>query len=234
MWTYRIKYAKRGRIRFISHLDVMRALVRALRRARLPLAYTEGFNPRPKITMGPALPLGYESESEFADIALDRELPAEAVQQRLEAVLPEGLDLLATAPVTASSFRLSNAISAQYMVQLRRDLFENIDQYIREFLAQDSAPIERVRKDMSDIIDVKHFVNEVGVETRADCRCLRIDISMGGRGSCSAAEVAQAVLHLSPEEAKCLHITRTEIRFSDRPLRKTVDAKEQEEEVKEG
>jgi radical SAM-linked protein len=233
MWTYRLKYAKRGRIRFISHLDVMRALARALYRSRLPLVFTEGFNPRPKLSMGPALPLGCESESEFADISLTRDLAPEAVQEQLRRYLPEGLELLATEVVTASSTRLSSASSATYMVKLRRDSFEEVQQRVKEFLEKDSALVERVRKDTSDIIEVKQFVKHLDVETRADCRWLRMEISMGGRGSCSASEVAQAVLHLTPDEAKCLHMTRTGIEFEGRPLRKRVDAKIQEEEVEE-
>jgi uncharacterized spore protein YtfJ len=118
------------------------------------------------------------------------------------------------------------------MVQLRRDLFKNADTYVKEFLQKETVLAERVRKDRSDIIDVKQFVKDLGLETRADFQCLRVEISLGGQGSCSAAEVAQAVLHLSPDEAKCLHITRTETRFGDRPLRKIVDAKEHEEEGK--
>jgi radical SAM-linked protein len=232
MWTYRIKYAKRGRVRYISHLDVMRALIRAFYRARLPLAYTEGFNPRPKLTMGPALPLGYESETEFADIALAQQIPPETLQENLKAVLPEGLDLLAAEPVEPSSPRLSNASSVLYMVKLRRDLWKDIEQQIQEFAARDTAPVERVRKDTSDVIDVKHFVKDLGVEGRADFRWLRVEILTGGRGSCSPTEVVQAVLHLSPNEAKCLKIVRTGIRFDGRPLRKNIDAKVQEEEDK--
>ncbi|RJP16147.1 MAG: DUF2344 domain-containing protein [Candidatus Abyssobacteria bacterium SURF_5] len=231
MWTYRLKYAKRGRIRFISHLDVMRALVRALSRTGLPLVYTEGFNPRPKITMGAALPLGYESEAEYVDFTFAHAFSVTMVKDRLAPLLPEGLDLLALAPVDPSSPRLSSATSALYMVQLKREPTE-VGKDIEEFCAKETALIERVRKDTSDIIDVKQFVKDLRTETRADGRWLRMEITLGGRGSCSAAEVAQAVLHLSPDEAKCLHIVRTEMRFSGRPLRME-NAKEQEEEIKE-
>lgn len=233
MWIYRINYAKRGRIRFISHLDVMRALTRALCRAGLPLAYSKGFNPRPRLSMGPALPLGYESESEWVDVTLAEEIPARTVRERLGKTLPEGLDLLSAEQAPASLPRLSHASSALYMVQLREDAFKNIEQHIKGFFARDSAPVERVQKDMSNIIDVKHFVKDLGVESRADSRWLRMEISMGGRGSCNAAEVAQAVLCLSPAEAKCLRIIRTGLRFNGRPLRKSIDAKVQEEETKE-
>ncbi len=233
MWTYRIKYAKKGRIRFTSHLDVMRALMRSFNRAELPLAYSEGFNPHPKLTMGPALPLGYESECELADVTLVELLPEEVLGERLGKALPEGLELLGLAKVLPSSPRLSSASSVVYVVQLYGAMLQVIEEQVKEFLAGNSAPVERVRKDTSEIIDVRHFVKDLEIEVGADCRWLRVEISTDGRGSCSATEVAQAVLHLSPVEAKCLHMVRREIRFEGRPRRKTSDAKEQEEESRE-
>jgi len=81
---YRIKYSKTGIARFTSHLDVLRALNRTVRRAGLPVAFSAGFNPKPQLAFGPPLPLGVESESEYFDLELTRALPEEEVKQALQ------------------------------------------------------------------------------------------------------------------------------------------------------
>ena len=217
MWTYRIKYAKRGRIRFISHLDVKRAITRTLMRANVPLAYSQGFNPRPKISLGPPLPLGYESNCELADIFLAENMPEESLRRTLEAAMPKGLDLVGVERVLSDSTKLSQASSAHYVVELPgEEVADNADSLVRVFLEKESVIIERVRKDTVKIVDIRHFVTEATVAEEADSRWLHVDISMSGQGSCSALEVAQAALNLSLERSKCLRIIRTELRFNGR------------------
>ena len=214
MWTYRIKYAKLGRTRFISHLDVMRAIARAVNRAGVPIAYSRGFNPRPKISMGPALPLGYESTCEQADISLSRMLSPQTLHERLTANMPRGLDLLKTGWVLGTSPRLSDAFSASYMIALPQDeTTENAETLVEDFLKRDSVPVERVRRDKNSIVDARQCVTAVSVKEEAGALWLQSDLSIGGRGSCNASEAAQAVLSLSRDSAKCLRVIRTDIRF---------------------
>ncbi|MEW6724810.1 MAG: TIGR03936 family radical SAM-associated protein [Bacillota bacterium] len=87
----RARLEKAGPARYISHLDFLRALERALRRARLPIAYSEGFNPHPRLSFASALPLGATSEAEFIDLLLREDLSATELQHRLNAQLPEGI-----------------------------------------------------------------------------------------------------------------------------------------------
>ena len=91
MYDVRIRLSKRGRIKFVSHLDMFRLMQRAVRRADIPLWYTEGFNPHPYVSYLLALPLGVEGLSEPVDLRLMEKMPAEEVRARLNAVLPEGL-----------------------------------------------------------------------------------------------------------------------------------------------
>jgi radical SAM-linked protein len=90
---YRINFifAKKGSMRFISHLDLMRLFMRALRRAGLPLKMTEGFSPHPKLSIKRALKLGIESDNEEATIALKEQISPEEFRERLEKQLPEGI-----------------------------------------------------------------------------------------------------------------------------------------------
>ena len=91
--VYRMKFsfAKKGPMCYISHLDLMRLLMRAMRRAELPLKLSEGFNPRPKLSIKRALKLGVESENEEASIILRERLLPEDFKRRLKEQLPEGI-----------------------------------------------------------------------------------------------------------------------------------------------
>ncbi|HSX69260.1 TIGR03936 family radical SAM-associated protein, partial [Nocardioides sp.] len=90
----RIRYAKRGRLRFTSHRDFSRAFERAVFRARIPMAYSSGFNPHPRISYAGAAPTGSASEAEYVEIALREKVDPAAVGALLGEALPDGLDVL--------------------------------------------------------------------------------------------------------------------------------------------
>src|SRR5215469_11855411 len=88
-----IRYAKRGRMRFASHRDVARAIERGVRKAGVPVAYSAGFTPHPKISYSGGAPTGSASEAEFLEISLTRRCEPADVGQRLDAALPDGIDV---------------------------------------------------------------------------------------------------------------------------------------------
>ena len=90
-----IRYAKRGKMRFASHLDVARAFERGVRRAGLPVAYSAGFTPHPKISYAGGAPTGVASEAEYLSLALTSRNEAGVVRERLNAALPDGIDVIA-------------------------------------------------------------------------------------------------------------------------------------------
>src|SRR5947208_1398195 len=90
----RVRYAKRNRLRFTSHRDFARAFERALRRAELPMAYSAGFSPHPKVSYAGAAPTGVASEAEYLEIALARESDPSALRSALDAALPPCLDIM--------------------------------------------------------------------------------------------------------------------------------------------
>lgn len=94
MQRLRIRYAKRGRLRFTSHRDFSRAFERAVFRARIPMAYSSGFNPHPRISYAGAAPTGSASEAEFLEIGLARVVDPATVHAELAEALPDGLDVL--------------------------------------------------------------------------------------------------------------------------------------------
>jgi radical SAM-linked protein len=93
--AYKVEFtfSKKGAMKFISHLDLMRLFVRALRRAKMPLAITEGFNPHPKFSIKRALKLGVESDAEGAAVVLTEPLQKSEFKEELQKQLPEGIEI---------------------------------------------------------------------------------------------------------------------------------------------
>jgi radical SAM-linked protein len=111
-YPVRVRYAKRGKIRWISHRDVARAFERALRIEQLPLAFTLGFSPRPKVSFGLALSTGYESEAEYLDLELAQPVDLEPLPERLTAALPTGLEVDAVVALEQRAPALQEAVAA--------------------------------------------------------------------------------------------------------------------------
>ena len=111
----RLRFSKLGKVRFTSHRDVARVWERALRRAALPVAYSGGFSPRPKLSFGLALPTGAESTAEYLDVDLDPERMAgidlECLPWQLSTVLPSGVDALAAAVLEPRAPSLQEAVT---------------------------------------------------------------------------------------------------------------------------
>src|ERR1700742_3545303 len=99
----RVRYTKRGRLRFSSHRDFARAFERALRRAEVPMAYSSGFSPHPKISYLGAAPTGVASEAEYLEISLARRVEPGALLTQLDAALPDGLDIVDVVDATGSA-----------------------------------------------------------------------------------------------------------------------------------
>jgi len=108
----RIRFTKLGRIRWTSHRDVARLWERALRRARVPMAYTEGFSPRPKLSFGLALPTGSESCAEYLDVALAAPVDPGPLVPILSDLLPTGLDVAAAAILDPGTSSLQEEVSS--------------------------------------------------------------------------------------------------------------------------
>ncbi|NLW07750.1 MAG: DUF2344 domain-containing protein [Clostridia bacterium] len=106
----RLKYSKIGTAAFLGHLEMLRLWQRALRRAGLPLAYSKGFNPHPRLAFGPALAVGVESLAEYLDVGLTEEVNPVATKNRLQAELPAGLKLLKVIPVPDGTRALTAVI----------------------------------------------------------------------------------------------------------------------------
>lgn len=114
----RLRFTKGGPVRFISHRDVARAFERAFRIERAPLAFTEGFVPRPRVSFGLGLPTGYESEAEYLDAELTEEVDLARFAEAVSASLPEGMDVAGEAFLLPRAASLQEAVTAaSYLVE---------------------------------------------------------------------------------------------------------------------
>ncbi len=138
-----VRYAKRGKMRFASHLDVARAFERGVRRADLPIAYSTGFTPHPKISYAGGAPTGVASEAEYLSLTLTSPAEADDVRERLNAALPDGIDVIA---VTEDSGGLpaSRLTASEWQVALPGLPADNVVPVVEEFLALTEAPVERL------------------------------------------------------------------------------------------
>jgi radical SAM-linked protein len=140
----RIQYAKRGRLRFTSHRDFSRAFERAIVRARLPMAYSSGFNPHPRISYAGAAPTGAASEAEYLEIGLAQVADPDDVRRALGESLPPGLDVVAV--VSSPGGALADQLQASHwLVEIDRSIAD-ATRAVDEFLALESSTVERMTK----------------------------------------------------------------------------------------
>jgi radical SAM-linked protein len=152
----RLRYAKRGRLRFTSHRDVARAFERAVRRSGLPIAFSAGFSPHPKLSYAGAAPTGVASEAEYLEIGLAQPCDPATVRAALDAALPPGIDVLAVVDAAAGAGRsLAERIDgSRWRVWLPDVDAAQARRAVEALLAADSAVVERPTKDGTRLVEV--------------------------------------------------------------------------------
>ena len=178
----RIRYSKKGKVRFISHRDVARIWERALRRVGVSVAYSQGFSPRPKLSFGLALSTGHESEAEFLDLELSDEdgdwtaVRGEDLVVRLTAALPVGLDVVAIAPVEKGDSLQQAVTSCTWAIEVDDVDREYMDAWVADVLSREEIVVERERKGKPVVEDLRPHVlaldvtgtTETGIRLSAD------------------------------------------------------------------
>ncbi len=157
MKSVRIVFSKTGRAKYVSHLDLVRAMTRAVRRADIPLWYTEGFNRHPYLTFAAPLSLGYEGLRETMDIRMADDFPFDELVRRLNAVLPDGLVAISAADVVAKAGDLA---AAEYRLTIRLP-----SAVITEALNTTELLVEkRTKKKTMKTIDILPYFKNASVE----------------------------------------------------------------------
>lgn len=163
----RLRFTKLGKVRFTSHRDVARMFERAFRRVPLPVAYSGGFSPRPKVAFGLALPTGFESVAEYLDVDLDPDRPVDVatLPARLSGVLPVGVDVTAAAVVPGGEGSLQQEVtSCRWVAELPGLGAEGAAALAAEILAAPELPVTRERKGRPVADDLRPAVLAVSAE----------------------------------------------------------------------
>lgn len=193
MEKLRLEITKGEAVRYISHLDVAGAWEKAVRRAKLPVAYSEGFNPHMKLAFASALPLGVTGEAEYMDLELLERLDLTEIMDRLQAAAPPGLAVRAgryMPPRTPAMMALINL--AEYRITLRATdaQLAAAETAFAAFNAAVTAPYTKVTPKSRREIDVKQFVEEPLVWQRTNEELtLRARVKVTAKGSVKPAEV---------------------------------------------
>ena len=165
MQRLRITFAKTAAMQYTGHLDLHKTWERTLRRARLPLAYSEGFNPHPKIQLAAALPLGFTSSCEMVDLWLETPQPLGPARAALERAVPPGIVIAEVAEVPATSPSIQTQVTAtEYrVVWLASVDMEDLKARVAALLAADTLP--RVRREKG--YDLRPLIEALTLEDAA-------------------------------------------------------------------
>jgi radical SAM-linked protein len=202
----RVQYSKRGKIRWISHRDVARAFERALRIEQLPLAFTLGFSPRPKVSFGLALSTGYESDCEYLDLELSEPIDLELLPSRLTAALPVGLVVDAVVELEERAPALQEAVAAvTWEIEVTDDDGKAVPvEMLRELVAgARSAPVlevTQVRKGRASVADVRPAIRRLDVRAPSSTDSavtIEMELLTQPRGA-KPSEVVAAIAGFSP------------------------------------
>ena len=161
-----VRYAKRGKMRFASHLDVARAFERGVRRAGLPIAYSAGFTPHPKISYAGGAPTGVASEAEYLSLALTSRIEADVAREQLNAALPDGIDVIVVTE-EAGGLPASRLTASEWRVVLPGLTPGDAVEVVEKFLALEEAPVERLTSKGMRRMDARSAVVSLDVHDEA-------------------------------------------------------------------
>jgi len=216
----RVRIGKGDEIRFVSHLGFMRAFERAVRRARIPVAYSGGYHPHPRISFATALGVGMTSEAEYLDMELDEaalgHLSTRDVLERLRLAAPPGMPVIAVCAADGRPTLASRIEWASYRVGVHDDVRHKLKDAVLEFVSSDSAIAEVNTKSGQRRADIRPLVREICWSSGGALECT---LACGGRAHLRPQDL---IAHLHSMQGRdggpvgrfCIH--RTGLYFTDR------------------
>ena len=194
----RIKFSKTGNMRYLSHNELILSIIRAVKRADIPVAFSEGFHPHPKVSFGPALPSGVEGTQEFFDIELMKLVKETDFEVMMNAQLPEGLEVIRASLLPEGEKSLNEIISC-YNYEINIDKAD--EKRINSFIDLASVIVARKKKD----VDIRPMVTEANIQNNK----LFLAVSDTDSANVRLSEILQEMLQKTPEEVQSMTIKRT-------------------------
>lgn len=204
----RLQWTKDESVRYVGHLATMRMFERAIRRAGLPVAFSQGFHARPKLSFGPPLTLGFTSRGEYFDIQLDTPFQ-DAMIERLNDALPQGFYILQGKPVFGKAASVSSLINlAAYEVRLTKETAISAEK-VFAVQSQSSIIIRRIKNDAVNEIDVRDSILNIELGSDKGVHLLYMELALGNRGFVRPDEILSNCFGLSEREILSSDICRT-------------------------
>lgn len=213
-FNYQMRFAKTGRSRFISHLDTLSCLTRAVRRTGYAMAFTEGMRPKPVLSLAMPLGVGVEGEDEICDFSLQQRVPLPVLAKKLSRELPEGMELTSVGPTYERSKAASRVGGVSYRIELAqpRDAYEKA---VLEYNAVDSLIILRQRPKGDKEVDIKKYVPTVRLDP--ENRGIAFDMEVTGAGTGRPEEVTGALAGFAGAPLTTTRVVRVAITITEEP-----------------
>ncbi len=209
MREVRLRFSKEDRLKYISHLDINRAMARAFKRADIPLWYTEGFNPHPYMSFSLPLSLGVESLCESVDIRLTKDISNDEIKSRMNSVLPSGIRVLDV----YDDFRDCSEIAfSDYVFKLEFKDNERAFERIKAVLDSDEIPAlkksKQGRKRVLKETNIKPFIDKYSISIRGDVIVLNIRLMAGTDKNLNPSLLFDTIIRLIDTEFEWKNIAR--------------------------
>ncbi|HHV29216.1 TIGR03936 family radical SAM-associated protein [Acetivibrio mesophilus] len=166
--SIRVKFVRGEEVKYISHLDLMKMFERALRRSKIPIAYSQGFNPHPDMVFGLPLSVGVTSESEYADFELESDVNPSEFTQRLNQNLPVGIEIVGACENKMTSNIMASVAGASYEVLVLTEGkvgVEDLKSKLVGFLKEEQIFIEKASKGKLKKIDIRPMIYSIDVNS---------------------------------------------------------------------
>lgn len=212
MIKVRTVFEKKGRAKYISHLDLNLFMMKVLRLSKLPICYTQGYNPHPDITFALALSLGFESECEIMDFGLTQGVSFGKIKKSLNNFMPEGLKILS---VVTPEHNVKDIEKAEYRIEYLTESLENLYDEVCKFLESDEIKaVKRTKKGISEI-DIKPVTEIMGIDKSDSSVIIYMRLPAGTQTNLNPMLFTTAFKNVSPVEFKFGGICRKKIICAD-------------------
>ncbi len=213
----RVFYKKMSRARYISHLDITRCMQRAIKRAKIPVWYTQGFNPHIYLTFALPLALGYESECESMDFRLIEDMPLDEVLQRLNKVLPPDIQAYKVAEQINKPEKI---ITAEYDIEVYLDGVSGkaIHNAFLEFMKSDTIEVVKRTKKGDKVIDIKPDCKLISSTELDNKMILNLEMTAGIIKNINPTLLIDEFLLANNLDEACTNVLRKRILMEDKKI----------------
>ncbi len=215
MIRVRATFEKCGRAKYISHLDLNRCMLRTFRRSRLPIWYTEGFNPHPYYSFALALSLGFESSCEILDFNLNEDIPFDEIRDKLNAVMPEGMRIV---KVAEQKQKITAITEAEYSFSLASEDISGLYDDIEKLLDQPEISVEKKTKKGMKMVDIKPDIRVMSCQKAENSVDMVIRLPAGTQTNLNPTLFIESLKDFSSISFEAEKICRTGIFCADNEI----------------